>query len=45
MIGYAFSACCDEVNLDDESATYACFGAGITGYKLFAHYVGMELVD
>ena len=45
IIGYAFTACCDEVNLDDESATYACFGAGITGYKLFAHYVGMELVD
>ena len=45
VIGYAFVACCEEVNLDDESSVYACFGSGIAGYKNFAHYVGMELVD
>lgn len=48
MIGYAFTACCEEVDISVESdpnAIYASFGGGITTYKNFADYVGFTLVD
>lgn len=48
VIGYAFSCCCEEVDITvdtDENAIYACFGGGIIGGKNFSHYVGMTLKD
>lgn len=48
MIGYAFTACCEEVDISvdiDPNAIYASFGGGITTYKNFADYVGFTLVD
>lgn len=46
-IGYAFSACCEEVDIEaeDDDAPYACFGAGIIDGKSFARYVGFILKD
>ncbi len=46
-IGYAFSACCEEVDLEDDEAPtpYACFGAGIVNGKAFSRYVGFILKD
>lgn len=46
-IGYAFSACCEEVDLEDDEAStpYACFGAGIVNGKAFSRYVGFILKD
>ncbi len=50
VIGYAFSAACEEVDItveqgEDENAVYAGFGAGINNGKNFAHYVGLTLAD
>ncbi len=50
VIGYAFSALCEEANLEveqgeDENAVYAGFGGGINNGKNFAHYVGLTLAD
>lgn len=46
-IGYAFSACCEEVDIEaeEDDAPYACFGAGIIDGKSFARYVGFILKD
>lgn len=43
VFGYAFTLACEEVDLTTDECTYACFGAGISGYKNFAEYVGMTL--
>ncbi|MBQ6906636.1 MAG: hypothetical protein IJN75_06420 [Clostridia bacterium] len=43
VFGYAFTLACEEVDLTDDSCTYACFGAGISGYKNFAEYVALTL--
>ena len=43
VFGYAFTLACEEVDLSDESCTYASFGAGISGYKNFAEYVALTL--
>ena len=48
VIGYAFSCCCEEVDItvdSDENAIYACFGGGIIGGKNFCQYVGLTLKD
>lgn len=48
VIGYAFSCCCEEVDItvdSDPNAIYACFGGGIIGGKNFCQYVGMTLKD
>ena len=50
VIGYAFSAACEEVDItveqgEDENAVYAGFGAGINNGKNFAHYVGLTLAE
>lgn len=46
-IGYAFSACCEEVDIEaeEDDAPYICFGAGIIDGKSFARYVGLILKD
>jgi len=49
-IGYAFVACCEEVDItveegEDEAAVYACFGSGINTAKNFSKYVGLTLKD
>ncbi len=49
-IGYAFVACCEEVDItveegEDENAVYACFGSGINTAKNFSKYVGLTLKD
>ncbi len=49
-IGYAFVACCEEVDVtveegEDEAAVYACFGSGINTAKNFSKYVGLTLKD
>ena len=50
VMGYAFSACCEEIDItleqgDDPDAVYANFGGGISNGKNFAEYVGLTLVD
>lgn len=48
IIGYAFSACCEEVDITvdtDPNAIYACFGGGIIGGKSFSEYVGLTLAE
>ena len=50
VIGYAFSAACEEVDFEveegeDETAIYAGFGTGILNGKNFAHYVGLTLAE
>lgn len=46
-IGLGFTACCEEVNIEDEeeSTPYACFGSGILNGKNFSKYVGLTLKD
>lgn len=46
-IGYAFSACCEEVDIEaeEDDAPYVCFGAGIIDGKSFSRYVGLTLKD
>ncbi|MBP3387733.1 MAG: hypothetical protein J6L23_04275 [Clostridia bacterium] len=45
VFGYAFTLACEEVDFsgEEDSCTYACFGAGISGYKNFAEYVALTL--
>ncbi|MBQ3003199.1 MAG: hypothetical protein IJD82_05660, partial [Clostridia bacterium] len=50
MIGYSFSCCCEEVDIEledgeDDTAVYVCFGNGIVGYKHFGEYVGLTLTE
>ena len=50
VIGYAFSAACEEIDItvedgEDENSIHACFGAGINNGKNFAHYVGLTLAE
>ncbi len=48
VIGYAFTACCEEIDItveEDPNAIYASFGGGITAYKNFADYVGFTLAE
>ncbi|MBO5869787.1 MAG: hypothetical protein J6Q89_03450 [Clostridia bacterium] len=46
-IGLGFTACCEEVNIEDdeEPVPYACFGSGILNGKNFSKYVGLTLKD
>ena len=49
IIGYAFSAACEEVDIFEqwevENVIYACFGSGIINGKNFSNYVGLTLID
>ncbi len=50
IFGYSFSACCEEVSLEenedeDSGEVYACFGDGIINGKNFSRYVGITLSD
>lgn len=50
IFGYSFSACCEEVSLEedgeeDSGDVYACFGDGIINGKDFSRYVGITLSD
>ena len=48
IFGYAFSCCCEEVDITvdtDPNAIYACFGGGIIGGKSFSEYVGITLAE